>query len=306
MNNENDNRIKIRLEIDIPTCCGKPEIDVSQTREEVKSTATAFVKESPSRRRKSFIEGINVPLGSAWAEWDGGAGTGRVCAAGEAIDGDERAEHVILKIEPGQPGVHPTMPANPIIPVNQQTGTWGPYYMDGVTDHPNQTPHAIYCWAKFDHGYVQWAANPFTPIWTAYPYCDYPSHAAKTPSVPTSKTPSFDILPKSWTLETTGFTGKPIAVFNGFWELAIRPGVSDRILYCNGGNGTTIPKVQMHCELQNPDQWKLMFELEGKTVTYHVGNGEFDVQSANVFKNATTSGVDEFSGIPAAVKVTPN
>lgn len=251
-----------------------------------------------------FVDGINVPLGPAWAEWDDVGQTGRVCAAGRAMENGEAADHVILKVEPGQPGVHPTMPSGPIVPVNDISGLWGPFYVDGVTDHPNQTPHAIYCWAKFSHGYVEYAANPFTPIWTSYPYCDYPAHSGSSTNV-ASKSSSFDVLPKAWHLETMGFSGKDVASFNGMWELMLRPGSTTNILYCNGGNGTTIPQIQIHCELPKADTWTISFRLGDTRVSYSLAEGDFNPQSVNIFRNATSSGVDELSGIPAAIKVIP-
>ena len=83
------------------------------------------------------------------------------------------------------------------------------------------------------------------------------------------------------------------------------PNRADKILYCNGGNGDSIPSVQMFCELPNATDWTVRFSLNGQQVEYHLDGGNFQSQSENVFRNAVSSGVDELAGIPAAVKVIP-
>ena len=227
MDNQTDNKIKIKLEIDIPTSCGKPEINVSESSPQVNSLATptpvgqaqpevaqpevpqrsAVALQSP-QRTSLLAAGIIVPSGSAWAEWDATANTGKVCASGEAIDFmGNIARDVILKIEPGQPVIYPNRPSGPVIGVNQANGRWVAF-VDGVTDFPNQTLHGIFCWADFGNGYIEFDTSPFNPIWTSYPYCNYPFAAGSTSMSASAPAPALDVLPKAWSVETMGFLRK--------------------------------------------------------------------------------------------------
>jgi len=245
-----------------------------------------------------------VPVGPAWAEWDGT--TGSVCSRGYAKDGPHIATHVYLNVDPGENVPYPTSPTGSLITPDPVTGLWDTV-VSGVIGHPNSDPHTLHCWARWSDGSeTRFGRVNFTPFWSVYPYCDYPAHAASRPEAKDEPFQFiFDVIPAAWRVETNGFTGDLIACCNGAWVMHLAPSAEKVVLYCNGGDGKTVPRVQLSCEHPASADWTLDFAIGDCRVSYSLAADLFGLQSANVFQHAHVNGAFETLAIPAAIRIHP-
>ncbi len=278
--------ISIKLEIQIPVGAnvGVPRINVSQN--------------GPPPVR-TFGHTITKPSGDTFATL-----TGTVCASGKATGAYGPADYVLIKVIQGNtnPGSVPAAGAQRV-EVDQITGEWGDVNVSGVDPSSATTDYTLAVWAAWHDGTYTFTSSLFHPKFGYYTDCTYPSGFLKKPAQPCRA--AWDLLPAEWHLSTRGFHGNPLSALNGHWTLCLVSSATTSVLYCNGGNISHTPRVQLRCHSPHAEQWELSLEYGSIRVDYRCPASQFATLGQNVFCHPITKGVSEDMGIPATITVAP-
>jgi hypothetical protein len=289
MSESSEKKITIKIEIQVPVGEGGGAPVV---------TATTCQQEPTFH----LMSGIDQPVGSN-VKCRIGDTDGTVCAAGDALEGVDKALKVGLKIFQGAPVLTQTpAPYALWTPVDQTTGRWGPTDVGGVAGYPAITPQILACWAMWpDYHYSLHRTSNFSPYWGLQTECD--GARQKAPMMDPKS--AYELIPIAWTLKTQGFSGGALTQINGDWTLRVVQATEVKILYCNGGDVESTPRIRLELESPSAPFWKLSFEFGASQITYGCAAPQFDGQGRNIFRKAITSGLGEESGIPAVVSILP-
>lgn len=199
-------------------------------------------------------------------------------------------------------------PLNPSSVSTKQEATMdgsGNWILNNVSVSPN-TSYQVAAWGDWGGTYVL-AYNRFmTDGGGPYTDCTYPDDMLFQRRLASMKPmTSFDVVPVAWQLKTKGFAGAGVAEFNGAWTLHLVKSLEQRVLYCNGGDAVSAPRIQLSCQSPFAPSWELSFEFSGKRVCYSRPAAQFDSQARNSFQSVQTNGLDDLAGIPAVISVQP-
>ncbi len=288
MSSSHEDSITIKLEIQIPTTGGTPTVLFSPHVER-KSGGVSF-----------FTAGLEEPAGGPTMTKT----TGEICVRGSR--NNDGATNAWAKVFQGSP----TVPANPPsdatpCPLNTTSGVFSAPLVPGVTGHPAVNPHTVATWELVGSVYTINDAKPITPIWGQYTECDYPFMVSAGKARPCSSPLTFELLPVRWSVDVKGFAGGELARANGCWVMRLMTAPKQKILYCNGGDGLSVPRVQLVCESPFAEAWQLRFEVGNSRVTYFLPATKFNQQGKNTFGQAVSEILVDDCSIPALVMIHP-
>ncbi len=291
MTNLSDNSIKISLNIEIPLNGEPPCVNVTT-----------------SHKPREIAAGANVILITAFPPAFGSGlahinSANTICVNGTAQDQNgNRADTIFAKI---YPNIYTTIPLDPTseAPISfAPTGV--AWLIDNLSGATPSGTFTVVAWAKWFGGAFSFNSRVFqTDAGGPYTDCTYPSLIGQQQLLAAPCT--FELIPVAWRLKTQGFSGSSATRLNGEWKLHLTKASGQKVLYCNGGDGVTTPRIQLCCEHPLAPAWELSFAYDGSRVVYTRPANQFDGQCRNVFQNAMTLGLGEDAGIPAIISILP-
>lgn len=285
---QTDNAISIKFEIRIPTVGGIPTVTLGQT--PISELQPVF----PS----SVALSVTVPSGGSVAT----TFTGKICAAGTAVG----ANTVYAKVFPGiitDPGSASMSGAASTTP--DSSGNWSFSEVGSVTNYPSTSTHTLVVWAREGSIIADAAAVSFTPVWGSSTDCSGGGQSLAASSLGTPSALAFETIPTQWELKVGSFGGSSLGSLNGSWGLKLQTSLNERVVYCNGGDALSTPRIQLTCDSPFGKAWLLRFELGECRITYSLCATRFNGQGQNVFRDVASAGVPEDAAIPASVTIQP-
>jgi hypothetical protein len=281
-----DDVIKIAVTIEVP--CGA-HLDNQAPRVSISAPMRPLTGDSISITSPQAYPGAYAHLKSS---------DDTICVAGTS---SSPPDNVWVKLYPWPAYPPPSTPPGTAVPATiNSDGSW---ILSSIGAAAN-TSYQVAAWGKWSGTYANDYYRIKTDAGGPYTDCTYPGSNLLMQRRAASMA-TFDLAPVAWQLRTTGFAGTGAIHFNGNWTLQLVKSQHQGVLYCNGGDAVSVPRIQLSCGSPVASTWELSFELSGKRVCYSRSTAQFDCQSGNSFQNALTVGLDDHAGIPAAVSVQP-
>ncbi len=268
---------------------------------------------------------------------DGSGPTGHICACGKVDDPspvwrggksqriwDERdwsadpIKAIYARIHPGHllAGDVKTLPPHP--PASDTlrrviVGASPDWHFDDV---PNAsvatTPGAkntLVIWAEFTTVPEISTFQHFSGVAAAKVKCDCDRIGSGMPYGPppaakAKPTVALAMAPLVWHLLANGFSAAS-SLFNGSWSLSLRQTIGGQCVWDNGGNGTSVPLVELRCESPLSQTWQLAFRYKGlASPKYERPAIEWNTLKPNTIFVRTDNGVD-LKTVPQSLTILP-
>ncbi len=288
MTGQNDNAISIKLEIRIPTNGAPPAVVVEKD---------AFSR-PPAATFEAVQLSIDVPNSSPVAT----TFTGKICASGTAFG----ANTVYAKVFSGTiTDPFSASMSGAISTTPTPEGDWSFSEVGTVANYPSTTTHTLVVWAR--EGSVITAAQTvvFTPAWGSSTECNGGNLSFAENRLASPPDLAFETIPSAWELKAGSFGGALLGSLNGSWTLKLQTSPNEKVAYCNGGNGSTSPRIQLTCDSPFGKSWQLRFELGESRITYSLCASKFNGLGQNVFRDVASAGVPDDAAIPASITIQP-
>lgn len=296
MTNDGEKSIKISLSIEVPIGGSPPKVSLVKTAPLLVSNGNVITVPTANVSNPA-----RVNMGNA------------ICVQGQAVDANDKpAVAVCAKIYTvaDAPNPLPSTPQSPNTPASS-IDLNGNYQMNAVPLPSSTSPtnYVVVTWATL--GAYPYPILPASVTFAAsspgpYTDCSYPNALSLLQTASKSmSTADMDLVPVAWTLNSTGFSGGAVQLFNGERQLNLVKSAGQTILYCNGGNGTTTPQVQLRCSQPGTTDWELSFALGQKRVIYRQSSMSLEGAKRKLFQSPVAAGFNEGDGMPAIVSILP-
>lgn len=168
-------------------------------------------------------------------------------------------------------GEIPANPAQPTSDPNAKFATlvnakWCIHPLPNVTVGSDPgAANVLQIWAIYADGTVEPKTHQYNAI-SGEVECDSESGMACPPVLLSPPSPTgpgaHGTAPLTWKVVATGFLG-PASRFNGPWALTLSQTIGGQMVWSNGGNGDTVPLIELRGESPVAVVWRLHFRLRG-------------------------------------------
>lgn len=297
MTGQTDNAITIRFEIRIPTTGGIPTVSLGPN-------PVTELPPQPGQLRPIFsTQNVSISKPSGGSTLTTWAGT--ICATGNASGANGAADRVYAKIVQGSVSNPSSVPMSGAAETSpDSSGNWSFSSIGTVSSYPNSVTHTLIVWARFGSVF-EVSTVFFSPIWGDVTECDGSSLSVAPSAQQAASTVAFETIPTQWELKPSSFGGSSLSSLNGAWVIQLQTSLNQKVVYCNGGDGSTVPRIQLTCDSPFGKCWLLRFELGDSRVTYSLCASRFNGQGQNVFRDVVSAGVPDDAAIPASITIQP-